>query len=67
MFSIAETRGISAWTVRGISDDAGIDNNKFETETGGSARRIAVLNAGTFAHEAAIFPSGCAYISRERA
>jgi nucleoside phosphorylase len=48
LFSIAQQRGLPALTVRGISDYAGIDKNKFEEQTGNNARKIAIENAASF-------------------
>ena len=48
LFSAALQRGIPAITIRGISDYAGIDKNVFERETGGNARKFAIVSAATF-------------------
>jgi nucleoside phosphorylase len=48
LFSIAQRQGIPALTVRGISDYAGIDKNRFEQETNNNGRKIAVGNAASF-------------------
>jgi nucleoside phosphorylase len=48
LFSIAQQRGVPALTVRGISDYAGVDKNKFEQETGNNARTLAASNAISF-------------------
>lgn len=50
MFSITDSAGIPAMTVRGISDyaGAGIDKTTFEEETDNKARKVATVNAVTF-------------------
>lgn len=48
LFAIANQRDIPAFTVRGISDYAGIDKNKFEVETQNKGRQIAAGNAASF-------------------
>jgi nucleoside phosphorylase len=45
LFFIAQQYKIDALSIRGISDYAGIDKNRFESETKNNARKIAVSNA----------------------
>jgi nucleoside phosphorylase len=49
IFGVSTSLQIPALTIRGISDYAGIDKNRFEEETGHQARKIAAKNAATFA------------------
>ncbi len=48
LFAVARRAGVPAITVRGISDYAGIDKNRFEEETGNKARLLAATNAASF-------------------
>jgi nucleoside phosphorylase len=66
LFSVAQQRGLSALTVRGISDYAGIDKNKFEEETGNNARKIAIENAASFLARQLGTPRMIAYFDKIR-
>jgi hypothetical protein len=48
LFFIAQQHKIDALTIRGISDYAGIDKNRFELETKNNGRKIAVSNAASY-------------------
>jgi hypothetical protein len=48
LFFIAEQYRIDALSIRGISDYAGIDKNRFESETKNNGRKIAVSNAASY-------------------
>jgi nucleoside phosphorylase len=48
LFEAARNKNVSAITVRGISDYAGIDKTRFERETNNEARGIAAHNAMSY-------------------
>lgn len=48
VFSAAKPKKVPALTVRGISDYADCDKTRFEQETGGNARALAINNAAKF-------------------
>ena len=66
MSAIAEQRSIAALSVRGISDYAGIDKNRFEEETGNKARHVAALNALSFLRKQFSSPFMADYFERMR-
>ena len=48
LFFIAEQHKIDALAIRGVSDYAGVDKNRFELETNNNGRKIAASNAASF-------------------
>ena len=48
LFFVAQEHNVDALSIRGISDYAGIDKNRFESETKNNGRKIAVSNAASY-------------------
>lgn len=67
VFSAAKQLNVPAIAIRGISDYAGADKNKFEEETKGKAREIAVENAVTYLTSHIATPRIQGWLSRRRA
>lgn len=66
LFHAAQSRGVDALTIRGISDYADDSKSKVESESRGAIRKIAAGNAASFFWEQTSEGPFCDYLLRKR-